>query len=384
MGTKKSGGVWNTMKLLYIGHYKENSGWSRAAIDLIKAIQTTDIDIVCRDIKLTDVKANIDNDILELEKKDLNNIDFCIQHILPHHFTGTQKFKKNIGYFVSESDSVLYHHWSNNLALLDEIWVPNSDLKNILIKDGFSTDKIRVIPHAFNLSKYIDTRNRINFQNKNHTFKFYFICEIDDRKNIESIIRCFHSEFNPNEPVSLILKIKKNGVDPKLVRNEIGKICDKVKTEMRLYKNLDEYNTEIIITEDFTEEQINILHLSCDCFVGPTHGEGWSIPAFDAMCFGNTPICSNEGGPKEFIDNDNKNTGYLINGQYSICNHRNPAFPDIFTGHNHWFVPNEIEIKKAMRYYYNNRGKKTHDGLKRGEHFSYQSVGKMIKEALNG
>lgn len=372
------------MKLLYIGHYKENSGWSRAAINLIKAIQTTDIDVVCRDIKLTDVQPEIPNDILELEQKDLNNVDYCIQHILPHHITGTQKFKKNIGYFVSESDSVLYHHWSNNLSLLDEIWVPNSDSKINLVNDGFEENRVKVIPHAFDLTKYIDTKNRINFHGYNHVFKFYFICEIDDRKNIESIIRCFHSEFNPNEPVILVLKIKKNGINPSILRSEVGKICDKVKTELRLHKNIDDYKTEVIITENFDDEQMNILHLSCDCFVGPTHGEGWSIPAFDAMCFGKTPICSKEGGPKEFIDPNNRNTGWLVNGMMGICNHRNPAFPDLFTGHNHWFIPNELEIKNAMRYYYENRGKKNTDGLKQGEKFSYQQVGQLIKETLNG
>jgi hypothetical protein len=372
------------MKLLYIGHYKENSGWSRAAVGLIKAIQTTDIDVVCRDIKLTEVQPELTKDILELEKKNLQDIDYCIQHILPHHMVGTQKFKKNIGYFVSETDSIGLHNWSNSLSLLDEIWVPNQDSKNNLINDGFDEKSIRVIPHAFDLTKYIDTKNRLSFHGKNHTFKFYFVCEIDDRKNIESIIRCFHSEFNSNEPVLLVLKIKKNGVDQDLLRSEMGKICDRVKNELRLHKNLDGYNTEILITEDFTDEQMNILHLSCDCYVGPTHGEGWSIPAFDAMCFGNTPICSNEGGPKEFIDPNNKNTGWLIDGIKGICNHRNPAFQDLFTGHDNWFIPNELEIKKAMRFYYENRKSKNKDGLKRGEQFSYQKVGQLIKEELNG
>lgn len=372
------------MKLLYIGHYKENSGWSRAAIDLINSIQTTDIDVVCRDIKLTAAKPEITDTILKLEQKDLNNVDYCIQHVLPHHIVGTQKFKKNIGYFVSESDSIAYHHWSNNLSLLDEIWVPNSSLRTNLIRDGFDENTIKVIPHTFDLTKYIDIKHRLNFHGRNYTFKFYFICEIDDRKNIESIIRCFHSEFHSNEPVSLVLKIKKNGIDSNTLRSEMGKICDKVKNELRLYKDLDDYHTEIIITEDFTDEQMNILHLSCDCFVGPTHGEGWSMPAFDAMCFGKTPICSKEGGPKEFIDPNNRNTGWLVDGMTSICNHRNPAFPDLFTGHNHWFVPNELEIKHAMRYYYDNRGVKNTDGLKQGEKFSYPSVGRLIKDTLNG
>lgn len=372
------------MKLLYIGHYKENSGWSKAAINAIKAISTTDIDVVCRDIKLTDNPYSIDKDILSLENKDLQNVDYCIQHVLPHHITGSDKFKKNIAYFVHELDSIKYHHWYHNLQLVDEIWVPNLDSKTNLVNDGFDQNKIRVINHAFSMSDYVDNRQRIIFDHKNHTFKFYFICEIDDRKNLETIIRCFHSEFHSSEPVSLILKIKRSGINEKSLRDGIIKLCDEIKTHMRLYKNIKDYNHEIIITEDFTDEQMKILHQSCDCYVGPTHGEGWGIPAFDAMCYGNTPICSNEGGPKEFIDAHNKNTGYLINGMMGICNHRNAAFNDIFTANHHWFIPNEKEIKMAMRYYYENRGSKKQDGLEQGKKFSYENVGNTIKEALNG
>jgi glycosyltransferase involved in cell wall biosynthesis len=371
------------MKLLYIGHYKENSGWSKAALNMIEAISTTDMDLVCKSVKLTGREPVLDKNILALENKDLNNVDYCIQHVLPHHITGTSKFKKNVSYFVHELDSIKHHHWYQNLQLVDEVWVPNQDSKNNLVVDGFDKNKIRVIPHSFDMTKYADTRQRIFFENSNHKFKFYFICEIDDRKNLETIIRCFHSEFHSSEPVSLILKIKRTGSDPNALRQGMMKLCDEVKSVMRLYQNKEDYHKEIIITEDFTDDQIRILHQSCDCYVGPTHGEGWGIPAFDAMCYGNTPICSKEGGPKEFIDPNNRNTGWLINGMLGICSHRNAAFSDIFTGNHHWFIPNEIEIKAAMRYYYETRSTKKNDGLEQGKKFSYSNVGQMVKDALN-
>jgi glycosyltransferase involved in cell wall biosynthesis len=370
------------MKVLYIGHYKEGSGWSKAALNSIEALAATNMDVVCRNVKLTSNEHTIDPKILELEKKDLNNVDYCIQHVLPHHITGTNRFKKNVAHFVHEMDSIRDHHWYHNLELVDEVWVPNSSSKNSLIADGFDSNKLKVIPYTFDMAKYEDNRHRISFDKKNHTFKFYFICELDDRKNMDSIIRCFHSEFHASEPVSLVLKVKKTGIDPNALRSGIAKMCDELKSQMRLYSKIEDYNHEIIITEDFTDEQIKILHQSCDCYVGPTHGEGWGIPAFDAMAYGKTPICSDEGGPKDFIDSNNKQTGWLVGGSYEICNHRNAAFPDIFTARHHWFKPNEIEIKKAMRYYFENRGNKNKDGLQRAMQFSYQNVGQIMKDAL--
>jgi len=94
------------MKVLYIGHYKEASGWSNAAINNILSIASNNVDIACRNIKLTNTESQIDTRILNLEKNNLDNIDYCIQHVLPHHLVSTKKFKKNIAYFAGESNTL--------------------------------------------------------------------------------------------------------------------------------------------------------------------------------------------------------------------------------------------------------------------------------------
>ena len=73
------------MRVLYIGHYKEFGGWSQAATDQILALDAVGVDVVCRNVTLTSDKTNVHPRILELEKKDSSNCDFCIQHVLPHH-----------------------------------------------------------------------------------------------------------------------------------------------------------------------------------------------------------------------------------------------------------------------------------------------------------
>jgi glycosyltransferase involved in cell wall biosynthesis len=370
------------MKILYIGHYKEGSGWSKAAIDLILAMNSVGLDVTCRNIKLTNNNPTVDPIILELENKPLSNIDICIQHVLPHHMVGTQKFKKNIAYFVGESNTTVYNPWFICLQNMDEVWVPNKNLMDNLINDGLNK-KIRVVHHASNISRMIHPDTKFTFPGNNN-FKFYYIGELNDRKNVESIIRSFHSEFANFEPVSLVLKIKKHGVSSSDLTKYCESICTTIKKELRMYKDDSSYHKELIIADDINDQHIEILHNSCDCFVAPSHGEGWSIPAFDAMRYGKTPICSNEGGPREFIDKDNKNTGTLINGIYSTCNHSDPAFMDIFTGREDWFIPSEYEIKKAMRFYYENRNNIDRKaGLRMAEKFSYKTIGNTIRDILN-
>ena len=102
------------------------------------------------------------------------------------------------------------------------------------------------------------------------------------------------------------------------------------------------------------------------------------------MCFGKTPICSNEGGPAVYIPKNDKNCGTLIDGIYGICEHSDPAFPELFNGHQNWFIPNELEIKKAMRYYYDNKNNIDRSaGMKIAEQYNYEQVGNLIKGYLN-
>ena len=371
------------MKILYLGHYKEGTGWSQAAIDYIMALDSVGVDVVCRNISLTSRTGEIPDRVLELEKKSLAGCTSCIQHLLPHHLVGTNHFDKNISYFVSESTSIRTTPWFPQLQQMDEVWVPNSDLQNGLVEDKLFDDasRIRLVPHTFDLNKYTKSYREIFISGVDHKFKFYYIGEFNDRKNLESVIRSFHSEFDRSEPVALILKVKRHGVPPKQLKEQVEQLCNGIKKRMRMYPSIEDYHTEIIISEEMDNDGINSLHQYGDCFVCTSHGEGWSIPAFDAMGFENTPICSAVGGPKDFIDSPA--TGSCVDGVYSVCESVDSAFPEMFTGREEWFVPCEYEIKACMRYYYVNRDKIDRTaGLTQADKFSYETVGNKMKEHL--
>jgi len=373
------------MKVMYLGHYREGSGWSKAATDLILALDSVGIDVACRNIPLTNNRYDVPDRVKELESKPVDGSDYCIQHLLPHHLIGSKRFKKNISYFVSESTSIKATSWFENLQQMDEVWVANNDLRNSLTSDNLFDDDSRVkfVPHAFNMEKYGGEYNTISIPNVDGKFKFYFIGELNDRKNLASIIKCFHSEFDISEPVSLIIKVKRFGVDPQAVVDAVRGMSNDIKSRLRMYPNIDDYHSEIIIGDEMSNEGICSLHQYGDCFVSPSHGEGWSIPSFDSMCFGTTPICSKFGGPSDFIDG--VNTGTKVDGCYSVCDTSDSAFPHLFTGREDWFTPSEAEIKKAMRYYFENRDRVDRKaGLKQGENFSYKAVGNLMKEYLEG
>tara|TARA_R110000751_G_scaffold44605_9_gene101968 strand:- start:5900 stop:7036 length:1137 start_codon:yes stop_codon:yes gene_type:complete len=377
------------MKVLYIGHYKEFGGWAQAATDNILALDKVGVDVVCRNVTLTQDKQNVDPRLLEIEKRTTEDCDICIQHVLPHHVVGSDSFKKNIAFMETETLGITHLSWTEHLKQADEVWVANKDSEKALIGDGIKN--IKVVPHTCELKKYKERYKEISIPDTENCFKFYYIGDVNDRKNLESIITCFYSEFDKSEQASLILKVKRFGHSPEQVSKVVDDISTKVKDSLRMHQEISDYKKLVIISDEVSNEDICAIHQYMDCFLCPSHGEAWSIPSFDAMCFGNTPICSNFGGPKEFIDNSDWKTGTLIDGIYSTCKCSDAAFPDIFTGREYWFQPCEKSIREQMRKYfeswknnpmmYKNRNQAA--GLKRAENYSYENIGKLMKEIIN-
>jgi len=370
------------MKVLYIGHYRESSGWATATQNLIKALHSVDVDVVCRNIRLTN-NTNIDPLFDQLENKDTNNVDYCIQHVLPHHITGTSKFKKNVSCSLLDSCNVQDNQWLPYLRNVNEVWVPCRDNYTELCRCGIPT---KVVPYACDIKKYErDSNTDLGFdkQNVHSAYKFYTIADMGYRKNIQSIVKSYYSTFRPDDNVLLILKINQTAINRDMIFSHIHHMCSEIRKEMNIYKDENDYNNIMVIPDYFSEEEIHALHKECDCYVNMSHGESWCIPSFDAMCYGNHPISVGWGGPRDYIDASNKNTGTLVDYSLVTCVNTGAAFKHLYTGREFWATGNEMQASIAMRYYYENRkDQKTQDGLNCGKNFTFEKVGSIMKDYL--
>lgn len=375
------------MKVLYIGHYKENSGWADAAVSHILALDSVGVDVVCRNVTLTQDKQEVHPRILQLEQKDTQGCTHCIQHVLPHHLVGTDHFTKNIAYLAYESSDITQISWWENLQMMDEVWVPNRSLQQGLQKHR-PPYEVLWVPHPVDTSIFKNRHGNINIPEAIGKFKFYYIGDLNDRKNIDSVLTCFHSEFNPSEPVSLVLKVRKFGHSPEQLKEIVDQRVVNVKQSLRMYRDLRQYHKDIVISQDIRREDVFALHQHCDCFLNPSHGEGFSIPTFNAMGFGSFPIASNEGGPRDYLNN--VSNGKLIDGCKTVCKCSDAAFPHIFTGREYWFQVDEEKFRGAMRGAFEQwkedpvgtKYKWQQAGLKAVEEYSYEKIGGKMEILL--
>jgi len=375
------------MKVLYIGHYKEFGGWANAAQEHILALDHVGVNVVCRNVTLTQDKQDVHPKLLEFEKRDAQDVDYCIQHVLPHHLIGTENFKKNVAFVELETTSIQHLNWLVHLQKMDEVWTANQDSKTNLEKDDLRIP-VQVVHHTCDISKYTQPYPNVPIPGTEGKFIFYYIGDLNDRKNLECIANCFHSEFDRTDSVAMLFKVKKFGHTSPQVNQLMDDMLTGVKKSLRMYSDLNEHIKDIVISEELTNEQIYSIHQTGHCFVLCSHGEAWSIPAFSAMSMGNTPLCSNVGGPKEFIGDSM--TGSLIPGVFSVCKCSDAAFPDMFTGRELWFNPCEMTLKQQMRARYENwlqdpmnyKNQNKVAGLERAQDFSYGVIGERMKDLL--
>ena len=250
-------------KVLFVSHHRNgNTGWSRVAQDYILAIDNAGLDIVVRPLLLNEPDTNIPNRIKELEQKSSSGCDTIINCILPHHLEYSSKFK-NISIFFSECDQIPLE-WTSRLNLMDEVWVCNSQMKQACIRSGVTANLEIVLPPA-DTEKYQRTYPKLPglAQQLSGDFAFYFIGDLNKRKNLSGVLKAFHAEFDSNEPVQLVVKSSKFGVHPQEVAQNIQKLSDEVKIGLKKYPSPSGYKRELVITDKMSDTDILSLHTTC-------------------------------------------------------------------------------------------------------------------------
>lgn len=360
------------MKVLWIGNPLDGTGWSQACINYVLALDSVGVDIVLRSLKLNNKTVRVPKRIQELLSKDSKGCDICVQQVLPHMMEYNGKFKKNIGLFFSEMSNFNSGIWSEKLNMMDEIWCPSNSCINCCANSRVTSPSLKLIYHPHDISKYAMSYEKFSFGNG---FKFYFIGEFNRRKNISALIKAFNIAFDKSDDVELILKTNVDG-------DTFNKFSTEIKTGLRLYDSLNKYKQEILINNELSDEEIMRLHASCDCFVMPSYGEGWNIPAFDAMAMGKTPIVTHRTGMDEFIDST---TGFFVESTEDISFGMMDSLPLLHTANENCSHISISNLAKTMRFVYENpeiREQVSWNGMDNAINFSYKAIGNKIKKIL--
>ena len=216
------------------------------------------------------------------------------------------------------------------------------------------------IPHSFDMKHYAINNNyvinpKIQEAVKNK-FVFYNISQLSTKKGIDILLRSYFGQFYNKKDVILILKtyINMHGRDGE--REQIQSYINGVKSAMRL--PLEGYPPVLLITNILTDKEVAGLHKISNCYVASSRGEGWCLPAFEALAYGNKLITTPWGGMKEYSITPNieftsgfmpKNNVYLVDYSLEPLIGQNHADPELFTSRDFIAEPSVKSMMTAMR-----------------------------------
>lgn len=367
------------MKVLYIGYYKEKSDWGKQTVNNILALESAGVDVVCRSVNLGGTETP--DSIRHLEDKETVDVTHCIQHVFPEHMIGTDKFKKNIGLVSNNFVQMAHGGWVEKLTLMDEVWSPFK-----LSGDRMPFD-VKHIPLAIDVDVYNRRYNDLSIKEVENDFKVYTFASSDDIAGLSWILAAFHSEFDPADPVSLVIYLKPNTADGNKELQIVEDLSRNIKGLLRLNSSPELFKKDVIIaSQEISDTNVLELHQYCDCYV--TSNTEFNFPAaeIDAAGFGNAPIFSDHGAICDYLGKRQS-----VPSIYQVVQTKGSMFADTNNGHDYWIRPDEFHLKTKMRNAYNEwkvnpmqyklTNKRAAIGLL--SNFSIETVGQQMKEALN-
>lgn len=363
------------MRILYIGYYKEKSDWGRQTVNNILALQEAGADLQIASINLGHKETP--EALRELERKPWKDCDYCIQHVFPDHMVGSEEFKKNVGLFSSAFCNISQSAWPERLLMMDEVWIQSEAFFSCLTKPVLK--KTKVVPMFTSVKPYLGPYRDLSMPERDGDFKFYTIVSSDE--GLEKLLQAFHSEFDPSEPVSLVIQ----GQPGQHTEEHLEKICRKVKSSLGIHKSDQDYKKDVIISSpDVTQQNLYELHHYCDAYVSTNIELSFPYNEVDAFGFGNSVLAADMSAVNSYVK------AYPVKSIYQTYLSKSQAFKDVCNGKNYTIEMCSKDLRLGMRHVYSEflKNQVRHkidnktEAVKKLGRLSLKSVGELMMKEL--
>ncbi len=230
----------------------------------------------------------------------------------------------------------------------DEIWTPSIYSRNTFINSGIEFNKVQVIPNGIDpeLFKPYGDKYSLSTEKK---FKMLFVGGTIFRKGIDLLLRAYTEIFTAEDDICLVIKDMGGHTfyKDRNIAEEVKRLRDKPNAPEIIY-----------IDEDLSESQIAALYRTCNIFVSPYRGEGFSLPTLEAMASGLPVLVTKGGATDDFVDEE---VGWLIPA--TKLNLGDVLDGMQLTGNAELLEPDYDMLKNTMREIYSNPAEVYRTGL---------------------
>lgn len=357
----------------YCGTWKDFSGYGQANRNFITSLVFAGVDVTTELVTQVGEQASFGWQGLLCENLSGRNIPYKVKiiHLTPDIYpVYMETGKYHIGHLFWETDR-LPKEWVPPCNQMNEIWTASPEQAEMIKKSGVT------VP-IFSFPQPVDSSlagyNIPSFRLPDFGgFVFYSIFQWIERKNPKALITNYWKTFEGKDDVVLI--IKTYGV------NYSDNEFDRIKNEINSWKielKLNHYPRVLLLKKLMSSQDILRLHKTGNCFVTAHRGEGWCIPAIEAMIQGKPVIAPNQTG---FADYLHKDTYYPCKTKL-VQTVESPSIP-WYTSDQKWGEIDAKDLSKQMLDAYTDQkkakeiGDRAQDFVK--SHFSYTEVGSKLR-----
>lgn len=219
---------------------------------------------------------------------------------------------------MTESDQIMNTQEVLECALkVDEVWVPTEFHRNVFIAAGVEPSRLQVIPEAVDGREFQRSRRPVGsaagLSEGTGPFVFMSTFKWEHRKGWDVLLEAYWNAFpSPSDNVELRLRVwlpswerGDRDLDAQITAYAKKKL-GKARSELARVVWLGSVGGA---PEALTRHQLRDTLAEANAFVLPTRGEGWGLPAAEAMTMGLPTIVTNWSGPTAFATPE---TAYLI------------------------------------------------------------------------
>lgn len=361
----------------YCGTAFDHSGYGAANRSFIAALTYAGIDTTVEIVAQTPEKSTygwVDNLIGSLQDRQLN-YKVKIIHLTPDLYpTYMEKGKYHIGHLFWETDS-LPKSWVEPCNKMNEIWTASEQQAEMIKKSGVIVP-IHWFPQPIDTSKIGKITTPYVIPNFEGTL-FYAVFQWIERKNPKALLQTYWKTFSGREDVGLLLKTYRVTYG----ENEF----DKIKEDIKAWKselNLPHYPKVFLSKKLVDTDSVFRIHLTGDCFINASRGEGWNIPSVEAMLMGKPIISINKTGIVDYLPKDT----------YYPCDTKESQVTEVswipwYSKDQKWLDINQKDLSDSMLSVRNDKLGAKNKGLKAQEYvrenFNYHKVGMAMRERLS-
>ncbi len=271
---------------------------------------------------------------------------------------------------ASEGHLVLMQHWEYGYlpknwiepirGNMSEVWCCSRYVRDVFVNSGIDEAKVHIIPlgvdtdiynpeaplHVFTIEagaqRLLPTANKTLAARRSQPFLFLFVGGTLHRKGIDILLQAYLNAFTAYDDVCLV--IKDTGTSTVYrgsnQRERILGLIDQ-----------DDRPRIVYLDADLSSHQMAGLYTACDCLVQPYRGEGFCLPALEAMACGLAVIATEGGSTDDFVD---EAVGWRIPARKQLID-QNHIGTEEFVAPPWWLEVDSGALVELLRHTYRNR-----------------------------